>query len=72
MEESPYKNESTIGDLTGYSLGLGYNFGNTKLDLTFDTSERETNYQLFDIGLTDSANLNTDNTNITLSLSFNL
>ena len=72
MEESPYKNESTIGDLTGYSLGLGYNFGNTKLDLTFDRSERETNYQLFDIGLTDSANINVDNTNITLSLSFNL
>ncbi len=72
MEESPYENESTIGDLTGYSLGLGYNFGNTKLDLTFDKSERETNYQLFDTGLTDSANLNTDNTNVTLSLSFNL
>lgn len=72
MEESPYKNESTLGDLTGYSLGLGYNFGNTKLDLTFDRAERETKYQLFDIGLTDSANLNTENTNVTLSLSFNL
>ena len=72
MEESPYKNESTIGDLTGYSLGLGYNFGNTKLDLAFDRSERETNYQLFDIGLTDPANINRENTNVTLSLSFNL
>ena len=72
MEESPYNDESTIGDLTGYSLGLGYNFGNTKLDLTFDRAERETNHQLFDIGLTDSANLNTENTNLTLSLSFNL
>ena len=72
FEESPYKNESTIGDLTGYSLGLGYNFGNTRLDLTYDNSERETNYQLFDVGLTDSVNLNTDNTNFTLSLSFNL
>ena len=72
LEESPYKNESAIGDLTGYSLGLGYNFGNTKLDLTFDSFERETNYQLFNAGLTDSANINADNTNITLSLSFNL
>ncbi len=70
FEESPYKNETTIGDLTGYSLGLGYNFGNTRLDLTYDNSERETNYQLFDAGLTDSVNLNTDNTNFTLSLSF--
>jgi len=72
FEESPYKNESTIGDLTGYSLGLGYNFGNTRLDLTYDNSERETKYQLFDVGLTDSVNLKKDNTNFTLSLSFNL
>lgn len=72
FEESPYKNESTIGDLTGYSLGLGYNFGNTRLDLTYDTSERDSRYQLFDAGLTDSVNLNTNRDNITLSLSFNL
>lgn len=72
MEESPYKNETTIGDLTGYSFGLGYSFGRTKLDITFDAFERETNYQLFDIGLTDSANLDTSNSNVTLSLSFDL
>ncbi len=72
FEESPYENESSVGDLTGYSLGLGYNFGNTRLDLTFDTSERDTNYQLFDTGLTDSVNLNTNRDNLTLSLSFNL
>ncbi len=72
FEESPYENESTIGDLTGYSLGLGYNFGNTRLDLTYDTSERDTRYQLFDAGLTDSVNLNSNRDNITLSLSFNL
>lgn len=72
MEESPYRNETTVGDLTGFSLGLGYSFGNTKLDLTFDKSERDTNSQLFDIGLTDPAKLNTENTNVTLSLSFNL
>ena len=72
FEESPYENESTIGDLTGYSLGLGYNFGNTRLDLTYDTSERDTNYQLFDAGLTDAVRLNSNRDNITLSLSFNL
>lgn len=72
MEESPYENNSAIGDLKGYSLGIGYNFGNTRLDLTYDTFERERNYQLFDVGLTDAANVNTDNSNFTLSLSFNL
>ncbi len=72
FEESPYENDSTIGDLTGYSLGLGYNFGNTRLDITYDTSERDTNYQLFDVGLTDRVRLNSNRDNITLSLSFNL
>merc|ERR1711974_588881 len=27
FEESPYLDDSFVGDLTGYSLGLGYNFG---------------------------------------------
>nr|WP_321222308.1 outer membrane protein transport protein [uncultured Psychroserpens sp.] len=72
FEESPYENDSFYGDLTGYSLGIGYNFGNTKLDLTYDQAERTTNNQLYSVGLTDTANLDTNNSNITLSLSFNL
>ncbi|MFD2823205.1 outer membrane protein transport protein [Lacinutrix iliipiscaria] len=72
MEESPYKDSKTVGDLTGYSLGLGYSFGKIKLDLTYDHSEREQNYQLYQVGLTDAANLDVKNSNITMSLSFNL
>lgn len=72
FEESPYKNNSNIGDLTGYSIGLGYNFGNTKLDLTYDAFERDTNYQLFDVGLTDSVQINKKNSNISLTLSFDI
>ncbi len=72
FEESPYENNDFFGDLTGYSFGLGYNFGNTKLDLTYDTSEREFNHQLFDTGLIDTANLNRQRDNITLSLSFSI
>jgi long-subunit fatty acid transport protein len=34
IEQSPYKNK-TVGDLTGYSGGLGYNFGSTKIDLSY-------------------------------------
>ena len=34
-EQSPYKDGKTIGDLTGYSGGLGFNFGTTKLDLAY-------------------------------------
>lgn len=70
FEESPYENENTIGDLSGYSFGLGYSFGNLNLDLTYDYFERETNYQLFDIGLTDTVNIDNRSNNITLSLSF--
>ena len=72
FEESPYENSNDIGELKGYSLGLGYSFGATHLDLTFDSFKRETNYQLFDVGLTDSANLDSKQSNITLSLSFDL
>ena len=72
FEESPYKDGNTIGDLTGYSIGLGYNFGNIKLDVTFDQSKRDTNYQLFNVGLTDAAAIDAKKSNITMSLSFNI
>jgi hypothetical protein len=72
LEESPYKDDTFYGDLTGYSLGIGYNFGNTKLDLTYDQAQRTTNNQLYSVGLTDAATLDTNNSNITLTLGFNL
>ena len=72
LEESPYDNEDFYGDLTGYSVGIGYNFGNTKLDLTYDASERDYNQQLYNIGLTDATSISRKNDNVTLSLSFNL
>lgn len=72
FEESPYKNGITVGDLNGYSLGVGYNFGNTKLDLTFDQSNRTSEIPLYNIGLTDAAIIDNKNSNFTLSLSFNI
>lgn len=72
FEESPYKNGVTIGDLSGYSLGLGYNFGNTKLDLTFDQANRMNETPLYNVGLTDAAIIDRTNSNVTLSLSFNI
>ncbi|NCO63227.1 MAG: transporter [Flavobacteriales bacterium] len=72
FEESPYKNEVTVGDLNGYSLGIGFNFGNTKLDLTFDEANRTNKNALYQVGLTDAATVDTKNTNVTLTLGFNL
>ena len=72
FEESPYTDGLTVGDLTGYSLGLGYNFGNTKLDITYDKWERTDATPLYNVGLTDTATIDRTNSNITLSLSFNI
>ncbi len=72
FEESPYENDSTYGDLTGFSLGLGYNFGNMKLDLAFDQSDRSINNSFYSVGLTDAANVDSKITNIIATLSFNL
>lgn len=72
FEESPYLNDSFVGDLTGYSVGLGYNFGSTRLDLTFDQAERTVNNPLYSVGLTDAATVDAVNSNVTLTLAFNL
>ncbi|WP_034044137.1 OmpP1/FadL family transporter [Wocania ichthyoenteri] len=72
FEESPYKNGITVGDLTGYSFGVGYNFGNTKLDVTYDQSNRTNETPLYNVGLTDAALIDRTNSNLTLSLSFNI
>ena len=72
FEQSPYKNKTTMGDLTGYSAGLGYNFGGTKLDLAYSTSQRDTKQGFFENGLTDGALINTKNKVFTLTVLFEL
>jgi hypothetical protein len=72
FEESPYKDENFYGDLNGYSLGLGYSFGAFNLDLAFSQSERDFNHQLYSVGLTDAARLETKFTDVILTFAFNL
>ena len=72
FEDSPYLDETTIGDLTGFSVGLGYNFGGTKLDFAFSQSERDQNHLLYETGLPTPATVSAKNTNFGVSLSFNL
>ena len=74
FEESPYVDKVTVGDLTGYSLGLGFNFGNMKLDITYDQADRSSQNALYnlDFGTPPSANVDTKNQNITFSLAFNI
>ncbi|MFC4817162.1 OmpP1/FadL family transporter [Flavobacterium sp. GCM10023249] len=71
-ETSPYKDENIMGDLKGYSGGLGYNFGGTKLDFAYSTSERDYGHQIFTTGLVDRAKTTLKNNNVTVTLSFEL
>lgn len=67
FEESPYENSDIIGDLTGYSGGIGYDFGGSRLDLAVSRTERDTDERFFDSGIDNSALVNRTNTNVTLS-----
>lgn len=72
FEGSPYKNGTTIGDLNGYSGGLGYNFGGTKVDLAYSYLERKSNQGFFATGFTDGANITSKLNNVSLTLLFEL
>lgn len=72
FEESPYKNSNTIGDLTGYSGGLGYNFGAFKMDFAYNYDERNSQQGFFNQGFTDGARINTKNNNVSMTLLFEL
>lgn len=71
-EGSPYKNKNIMGDLTGYSAGIGYNFGNTKLDLSYSYSERESQQGFFSQGFTDGAEIKSVNNNVSVTVIFEL
>ena len=72
FEESPYENELTLGDLDGYSAGVGYDFGSIKADLSYDHASRTDNPQLYQTGLTNTTNIQKDFSSVLLSLSFGI
>jgi len=69
-EESPYQDDATVGDLSGFSLGAGYNFGNYNFDIAYSRSEQDRNQQLYSIGLTDVSQVNTVYSNFMVSLGY--
>ncbi|MDT0646152.1 outer membrane protein transport protein [Zunongwangia sp. F260] len=72
FEESPYKNDSTLGEVTGYSGGLGYNFGSVKLDLAYNLTDYTESREFYNVGFTNTANIERDISNFVISLSFGL
>ncbi len=67
FEESPYKTDTAMGDLTGYSGGFGFDFGISRLDLAYAYSRRKMDYALISTGLGDTSRLTAVNNNVTLS-----
>ena len=72
MEESPYKNKNIFGNLNGYSLGLGYNFGNTRIDLSYENNERFVTQNLYSSGSLEPVLLDLKNSILSFSLAINL
>ena len=72
MEQSPYKDTAAYGNLRGFSLGLGYDFGGSRLDLAYENSKRKMDQRFFNAGNLDTARINTTNSNVSLTLSMSL
>ena len=56
--------------ITAQTFGLGYNFNSSILDFAIINSKNNYNYQLFDTGLTESANIK--NKRLKMVLSYNI
>jgi len=69
MEESPYKHVSNEIN-TGYSFGLGYNFGMLKIDLTYENNSKNSTYAYHAQPNVSAVNLETKNSKITTTLVF--
>ncbi len=73
FEQSPYKDAISSDDLKGYSLGLGYNFGNVKLDVSYENANRTDVYDFYpQYTQVNAAELTFDSSKITASLVFKI
>lgn len=67
FEQSPYENSDAMGDLMGFSGGVGFSFGGSRLDLAYSYFKRKMEVPLLTAGFTDTARVNSVNNNVTLS-----
>ena len=60
-------------DLKGYTFGLGYNFGNVKLDLSYENSNRTDVYDFYpEYNEINATELDIDTSKVTATLVFNI
>lgn len=73
FEQSPYKDDALMGDLWGCSLGLGYAFGRgLSVDVSYDYSQRSYGYRMYNVGLTDLAQIQTKRSSFVVTALFRL
>ena len=72
-EESPYTNSVLSDNQETYSFGLGYNFGSIKLNLAYRKNNKNEQYNFYpQYNQVEPAQLNIDNTVITIGLSVDI
>lgn len=72
-EQSPYKIATKyVGDLTGYSFGVGYSFGGIRLDVSYDTVKQDNLFQAYESVLTTPAKISSTRSNLLFTLSAKL
>jgi hypothetical protein len=70
FQESPFINGTTVGEIEGFSAGLGYSFGGSRLDLAFVRTEQQTNELFYNSGFSNAAIVDRVNTNVSLGYTF--
>ena len=75
IEESPYNSASisefdnTDDSVKGFSLGVGYKLNNTVIDLSYVKIDSSKYKRIYDTGLTNQINLDSQNSVVTVSVS---
>jgi|GEM_PF-1107984 len=71
LSTSPYKNAKEYRAPKGYSLGLGYDFGDIEADLSFMSVREKTDHRLLSSGISDMAQVNSVKNNYLFTLRYN-
>lgn len=72
FENSPYKDSDLMSDLNSFSFGLGYNFGDFKLDASYAHTTQERSEQFYqNTAFTNASNIKTTTDFYALTAQFN-
>ena len=72
FEESPYQDNTTVDDLTGFSLGLGYNYRSYNFDVSYSRAEQSRKQQIPGLLNNSVANIDSVFNNVVFTFGINL